>query len=191
MTRTATGNAILIRLAASTMLDGATNTHELEALYDAYDYEYPDISRKVYDFIRKCGISKVSKRTIKLAQLAVDYFENKERKFDMTNLKDLYIPCPGCDTMMVYEEGAKPKLVNGDGSEVDAEMSAVFNEYDTVTYVCEHCGCSITTLRDNIEQYATMIAEAHGIYNEEYSSAPTPEEEEEERNELGNDEPVN
>lgn len=182
--RTATGNAILSRLVASTMLDGATSAYELEAMYDTYNYELPGMSRKVYDFIRKCGITKISKKTIKLAQLAVDYFDNKERKIDMTNLKDLYIPCPGCDTIMDYEEDAKPELIGID----NPEILAAYNAHDTVTYVCKNCGCSITTLKDHIEQYATMVAEAHGVYNEDCSDEPTSEEEEEHRNELGNDE---
>jgi len=178
MTRTATGNAILIRLAASTMRDGVTNAHELEALYDTYNYDLPGITRKIHDFIRKCGIAKVSKRTIKLAELAVDYFDDKERKIEMTDLKDLYIPCPICDAMMDYDENAKP-----DDCEVaDGE----FDGYETVTYVCKNCDCSVTTLKIHIEQYATMAAEARGIYEEEYE--PTPEEEEGYINELGHDE---
>lgn len=180
MTRTATGNAILIRLAASTMRDGVTNAHELEALYDTYDYGLPGITRKIHDFIRKCGISKVSKRTIKLAQLAVDYFDNKERKIEMADLKNLYIPCPICDAMMDYDEGAKPD----GGGVADGELEA----YETITYVCKNCDCSITTLKIHIEQYATMAAEANGIYNEEGNDEPTPEEEEGYYNELGHDE---
>lgn len=177
--RTATGNAILIRLAASTMRDGATNAHELEALYDTYNYDLPGITRKIYDFIRKCGIAKVSKKSIKLAELAVDYFNNTERKIEMTNLKDLYIPCPMCDEMMEYVEGADPEL--GDSAED-------FGEHETVTYECKRCECSITTLKKDIEAYATMMAQAHGVYNEPDGELPTPEEEEEYYDELGHDE---
>ena len=179
MTRTATGNAILIRLAASTMRDGVTNAHELEALYDTYNYDLPGITRKIHDFIRKCGIAKVSKRTIKLAELAIDYFDNKERKIEMTDMKDLYIPCPMCDAMMEYAGSTSP-----DGTDLSEELVG----HKTATYECKECACSITMLEEHVEQYATMIAKAHGIYNEEDDGEPTPEEEEEYYNELGNDE---
>lgn len=174
MTRTVTGNAILMRLAASTMIDGATNAYGLEALYDAYDYGYPGISRKIYDFIRKCGVTKVSKRTIKLAQLAVDYFDKKERKFEMTDMKDLYIPCPGCNSMMRYDEDAKPILYDKHGNRVENKE---FDEQDTVTFVCDECDCSITTLKDHIEKYATALAEAAGIYGNDSDVELTLEEE--------------
>lgn len=178
--RTATGNAILSRLVASTMLDGATSAYELEAMYDTYNYELPGMSRKVYDFIRKCGIAKISKKTIKLAQLAVDYFDNKERKIEMTDLKDLYIPCPMCDAMMEYA---------GRGAQDGADLPEEFAEHDTATYECKECKCSITMLEEHVEQYATMIAQTLGIYNEPDDDQPTPEEEEAHDNELGHDEP--
>lgn len=177
--RTATGNAILIRLAASTMRDGATNAHELEALYDTYNYDLPGVTRKIHDFIRKCGIAKVSKRTIKLAQLAIDYFDNKERKIEMADLKDLYIPCPMCDAMMEYI---------GKGEPHGSDLPDDFVGHGTATYECKECECSITMLEEHVEQYATMIAQAHGIYNEPDDYQPTPEEEEAHDNELGHDE---
>lgn len=179
MTRTATGNAILIRLVASTMQDGATNAHELEALYDTYNYDLPGITRKIYDFIRKCGIAKVSKKTIKLAKLAVDYFDNKERKIEMVDLKDLYIPCPMCDAMMEYV---------GNTISDNSDLSEDSVDNDAVTYECKECECSITMLKEHVEQYATMAAEAHGIYNEQDDETPTPEEEEEYSDEFGYDE---
>lgn len=178
MTRTATGNAILIRLVASTMLDGVTNAHELEAMYDTYDYDLPGMVRKIHDFIRKCGLSKVSKKTIKLAEIAVDYFNNTERKIEMTNLKDLYIPCPMCDEMMDYVEEAEVEP-NEEASDFDGQ--------DTVTYECKRCQCSITTLAKDIEAYATMAAKAHAIYTEQ-DDEPTPEEEDAHYSGLGNDE---
>lgn len=181
--RTATGNAILARLAASTMLDNAVNAHELEALYDTYNYSLPGITRKIYDYIRKCGISKVSKRTIKLAELAIDYFNNTERKIEMTDLKKLYIPCPMCDEMMEYAEDATPEYFDMDGVETKTG-----EDYETVTYACRKCDCSITTLKEHIEMYATMIAKAHGIYTDEEDDQPTPEEEEDYYNELERDE---
>lgn len=167
--RSATGNAILMRLVASTMLDKAVNAHALEALYDTYNYSLPGMARKIYDYIRSCGIPKVSKKTIKLAELAVDYFNNKERKIEMADLKNLYIPCPVCDEMMEYTE-------DGEGD-------------DTVTYTCKKCVCSVTTLKVHIEQYSTAMAEALGIYTSADDEQPTPEEEEAYYNESERDEP--
>lgn len=166
-TRTATGSAILARLAASTMLDGVTDGRALEMLYDTYDYELPGVIRMVHDFIRKCGISKVSKRTIKLAEIAVDYFNNTERKVEMDDKKKLYIPCPMCDEMMDYKEC----------DEEDA---------DIITYECRVCGCSITASISNIEEYSSIEARSRGVYAEQ-DCEPAEEQEELYYAELGNE----
>lgn len=165
-TRTATGSAILARLTASTMLDGVTDGRALEMLYDTYDYELPGVTRTVHDFIRKCGISKVSKRTIKLAEIAVDYFNNTERKIEMDDKKKLYIPCPMCDEIMDYKE------CDEDGA-------------DIITYECKVCGCSVTASIGNIEKYSSFEARSRGVYTER-GDEPTEEQGELYYAELGN-----
>lgn len=156
--RTATGNIILIRLAASSIEDGTVNGEALEAVYDTYNYDFPGITRKIYDFIRMCGITKISKKTLRLAEIAIDYFDKTERKKEMEDYKKLYIPCPVCDDLMEYH------------SENDDDR--------TVTYSCKNCDVAITLQKVWASEYTSAEAYSRAVYDEFDPNAPTPEEEE-------------
>ncbi len=161
---TTDGNAILLRLAASAMRDGSINSDAYCAMLVTYNYEHPGMANAIYSFIRACGITRVSKKTLKLAEIAIQYFNNEG--VDMTKLKDLYVACPACNEVLTYI------------SEDEANES--------VTYRCNECDVTLTMYIQTALQHATKEVAARGIFEQE-SSEPTPEEEEWYAKEVLND----
>jgi hypothetical protein len=161
---TTDGNAILLRLAASAMQDGSINSDAYSTLLVTYNYGHPGMSSVIYDFIRACGITRVSKRTLKLAEIAIQYFNNKG--VNMTEFKDLYIACQACNSVLTYI------------SEDDTN--------DSVTYKCNECDITWTMRMSKALEYATQEVAARGVFEEKISE-PTREEEEWHEKELLND----
>lgn len=161
---TATGNAILIRLAASAMYDGTINSDAYRKLLVMYNNEYKDMVSAVYEFIRSCGITQVSKKTLKLAEIAIKYFRSEG--VEMTDLKELYVECPACCGVM--------QQVNEN------------NDTNSITYKCVRCEASIIVSQDNISEYVSSEMQARAIF-EDLHYEPTEEEEKWYEEELAND----
>lgn len=149
---------MLTKLVASSMEENAINGSALEHMLMTYSTERPGMSAAVYSFIRKCGITKVSKRTLALADIAVKYFNNE--RIEMTDIEKLYISCPQCDAIMVYDSAEKEEVV----------------------YKCKICGVSITIDAESAERYTSHEVYARGIYQEAHE--PTESEQEWYNNEI-------
>lgn len=157
--RTTQGNMLLTKLVASSMEENTVNSGALSNMLESYSTEQPGMSAAVYSFIRKCGITKVSKRTLALADVAVKYFNNE--RIEMTDIEKLYISCPQCDEIMTYSG----------------------TEEEEVVYKCKVCGVLVNISIENAERYTSHEVYARGIYQEAYE--PTESEQEWYNSEIG------
>jgi hypothetical protein len=76
--RTASGNALLARLACSVTRESKFSVSALENLYDAYELDQSKIEKCIRELIRSCDIPSLSVATIKLAEIATEYFNKKK-----------------------------------------------------------------------------------------------------------------
>lgn len=164
--RTVTGGVILQRLMASMMQDEMNiKKEELNILLDTYNNGFPDIVGCIYSLLRASKITDASSKTITLARLAIEYFSRQERTVEMNNIKQLYITCPRCGTLM-----------NFDRTKTVASIEDIENGDSTIYYKCGECGEELSGSPEYIKSYSTYLATAIGVYDE-HDVGPTPEEE--------------